>query len=71
MKKVVIVAAFSTLLALGGALPVDAASPAPPTKASATASTAPAKTSHSKKKTHHVKHMKKSATPPAAPKSAS
>jgi hypothetical protein len=71
VKKYVIVAALPTLLALGGAFPAAAASPALPTKASTTASTAPAKSSHSKKKTHHVKHTKKSATSSGAPKTAS
>ncbi len=64
------ITAFSTLLALGVALPVVAASPAPP----ATASAAPAKASQKKsqkKKTHHVKHVKKAGTSTGAPKTTS
>ncbi len=62
MKKNVIVTVFSTLLALGGTLSLEAAGPTPPAKPAATASAAPAKAAHSKKSVHHVKHAKKHGT---------
>ena len=58
MKKPILVATVISLMSLGGALSVEAASPAVPTGSPSAASAAPAKAMHSKKKVHHAKHMK-------------
>ncbi len=61
-KKSAIVAIVTLMTSLGGALSLEAASPASQAKAPATASAVPAKAVHSKKKMHTARHVKKHRT---------
>lgn len=58
MKKPVLAALVASLVSLGGALSLEAQSPAPAAPAPAAAEKAPGKTVPSKKTTHHAKHAK-------------
>ena len=67
MKKPILVATVISLMSLGGALSLEAASPAPQASSPTAASATPAKAVHSKKKVHHANHMKAHRTKAHAP----
>jgi hypothetical protein len=67
MKKPILLATVISLMSLGGALSLEAASPAPQASSLTAASATPAKAVHSKKKVHHANHMKAHRTKAHAP----